>query len=369
MIKRLLIVLVLLALVFGGIFGWKYYTMKQMAAQASQPQPPATVASATVKQEQWQPTLYAIGNLTAIQGVDVANEVAGVVESVNFESGESVKKGDVLVKLDDRMDQAELQGLVAQRRLAEVQFERFKKLLAQKSTSKSQYDEAQAKLESARAQVDAKRAYIDKKAIKAPFSGRVGIRQVDVGQYLASGTSVVTLQALDRLYVDFTLPERDIAKVEPGQKVEVNLQAYGDRRFEGKISAISPKVESGTRSLQLRAVIPNQDHLLRPGMFANVHVQLPTRNKVLTVPRTAITYNPYGDSVFVIMEKNGNKVVQRRQVEIGDSQEGQVEVTKGLEAGDQVVRAGQVKLRNGQSVTIDNSVKLSPDASGGEGQG
>ena len=360
MIKRLLIVLVLLALVFGGIFGWKYYSMQQMAAQASHGQPAATVASATVRQEQWEPTLYAIGNLTAIQGVDVANEVAGIVDSVNFESGQQVKKGDVLVKLDDRTDRAELQGLVAQRRLAEVQFDRLKKLLAQKSTSKSQYDEAQAQLQSAQAQVDAKRTVIDKKSLSAPFSGQVGIRKVDVGQYLPPGTAVVTLQALDSLYVDFSLPERDIAQVSPGQAVKVTVQAYPNREFTGKISAISPKVESGTRSLQLRATVPNSDKLLRPGMFANVHVQLPTRNSVLTVPRTAITYNPYGDSVFLIVEQDGKKVVQRRQVETGEVREGQVEISKGLKAGDVVVRAGQVKLRNGQPVTIDNSVELKP---------
>ena len=368
MIKRLLIVLVLLALVFGGIFGWKYYTMQQMAAQAAHPQPPATVASATAREEQWEPTLYAIGNLTALQGVDVANEVSGVVDGVNFESGQKVKKGAVLVKLDDGTDRAELKGLVAQRRLAEVQFERFKKLLAQKSTSRSQYDEAQAKLQSAQAQVEAKQAYIDKKAITAPFGGQVGIRKVDAGQFLAPGTPVVTLQNLDSLYVDFTLPERDIAQVEPGQEVKVTVQAYAERAFTGKISAISPKIESGTRSLQLRATVPNPDHQLRPGMFANVHVQLPTRNKVLTVPRTAITYNPYGDSVFLIVEQDGKKVVQRRQVDIGTVREGQVEITKGLKAGDEVVRAGQVKLRNGQAVTIDNSVKLAPKQ-GGEGQG
>lgn len=359
MIKRLVVVIIALILVFGGIFGWKYYAAQQAAKMKAQPQPPATVSAAEVQVENWQPYLHSVGSLTATQGVYVSNEVAGQVQKIQFQSGQQVQQGDVLVQLDDSVDRAELQGLIAERRLAEVQFNRTAKLIKQKSISRSDYDAAQAQLQSAQANVASKRAVIEKKSIQAPFAGVLGIRQVDVGQYLAPGSQIVSLQQLDPIYVDFSIPERNLPQVSSGQAVRVRVQGYKDQLFEGKVSAINARVDSATRMVTVRATLANPDGLLRPGMFAEVRTVLPMQSGVLTLPRTAVSYAPYGDSVFVIEPQEGGKLtVQRKQVQTGATRGGRVEILSGLEAGTRVVSAGQVKLRNGQSVRIDNSVAL-----------
>jgi membrane fusion protein, multidrug efflux system len=359
-IKRLILVLIALGLVFGGIFGWKYWQIQQMAALASVPPPPAVVAATPVSTQSWQPYLYAVGSLVARQGVYVSNEVAGQVQAIRFESGQGVKEGDVLVQLDDSVDQADLQGLIAERRLTEIQFERAARLVKDKLTARAEYDEAQANLQNAEAQVAAKQALIAKKRIVAPFSGLLGIREVDLGQYLAPGSRIVSLQALDPIFVDYALPERYLAALAVDQKVAVKVQAFPEQTFEGRISAISPRVETETRNVRVRGVLENPEGRLLPGMFAEVQTVLPEVRTVLTLPRTAITYNPYGDSVYVVEQQDGALVVQRRQVETGEVRAGQVEMVRGLQAGDEVVSAGQVKLRNGQHVRIDNSVDLEP---------
>jgi len=358
MIKRLLLVLVALGLVFGGIFGWKHRQAEQRAALASAPPPPATIATTKVRTESWQPALHAVGSLVAVQGVEVTNEVAGQVSKLHFESGERVEKGEVLVQLDDSVDQAELEGLIAERKLAEVQIRRTRELLEREMTPPAEYDQAQAQLESAEAGVKSKRAVIRKKKIRAPFSGILGIRRVNLGEYLPAGSSIVPLSTLNPIYVDYSLPERHFAKLAEGQTVEVTVRAYPGRRYTGRITALNPGADPGTRNFRVRAALENPDGHLRPGMFAEVHTLLPVREQVLTLPRTAITYAPYGDSVFVVQDKNGELVVQRRQVETGEVRDGRVEIKQGLERGQQVVSAGQVKLRNGQRVRIDNSVQL-----------
>ncbi|MEJ2346778.1 MAG: efflux RND transporter periplasmic adaptor subunit [Gammaproteobacteria bacterium] len=358
MIKRLIIVLLALIVVFGGIFGWKYFIGMKMAEMFSRPHPPAVVSSATVEQQDWQPYLRAVGSVVAHRGVYVSNQLDGQVRDIDFQSGQTVQKDDVLVQLDDSVDRAQLAGLVADQQLAEVEFRRQARLIKQKSTSQADYDRAKASLDKAKALVAAQRARIDKLAVRAPFSGVLGIRQVDLGQYLKAGSQIVSLQALDPIYVDFSLPERYLSQLAEKQQVLVQVPAYPGRTFDGGISVVSAKVDQATRNVQVRATLVNPDQVLRPGMFAEVRVALPARSNVLTVPRTAITYNPYGDSVFLIEHKDGKLVVQRKQVETGDTRDGRVEITKGLKLGDQVVAAGQVKLRNGQPVKIDNSVKL-----------
>ncbi len=358
MIKRLFIVLLMLGLVFGGIFGWKYHQAQQMAARASMPPPPATVSSVEVKTENWQPYLSAVGSLVATQGIFVTNEVPGQVSEIYFESGQNVKKGELLLQLDDSVDRADLDGFLAESRLAEVQFRRTAKLLKDKSVSRSEYDEAKAKLDNARAQVASNRALIEKKGIRAPFTGSLGIRQVDLGEYLAPGSKIVPLEALDPIYVDYALPERHFAKLHVEQNVIIQVQPYPDQVFEGRIEAINPGVDPGTRSVRIRATLSNSDARLRPGMFAEVRTVLPERQNLLTLPETAITYNPYGNSVYVIEKAKGGLVVQRRQVETGQVRDGRVEIITGLKGGEQVVNAGQVKLRNGQGVTIDNKISL-----------
>ena len=362
---RLVLVVLLLIVIFGGIFGWKYFTGQKMAAMMSAPPPPASVASAEVKSETWTPYLHSVGSVVAVQGVLVTTEVAGQVQDILFDYGQHVAQGDVILQLDDSVDRADLEGLIAQRTLAKLQFERARKLLRDKSVSQSEYDQTRAQLDIAEAAVASKRAVINKKKIRAPFSGQLGISDINLGQYLSPGAAIVSLQALDPVYVDYTLPERHFEQVSVGQKILVNVHAFPDHTFEGGITAINPGVDPATRSARLRATLKNPDNLLRNGMFAEVRTVLPAREGIATLPRTAITYNPYGESVFVIQEQDGGKVVERRTVKTGEVREGRVEIVNGLEPGEQVVSAGQVKLRNGQAVVVDNSVKLDGKVSGG----
>lgn len=365
MIKRLILVTLLLLLIFGGIFGWKYYAGMKMAAMMSAPPPPAVIASAVVEKQSWQPYLNAVGSVTATQGIYVTTEVAGKVDEILASSGQMVKAGDLLMSLDDSVDQADLKGLIAQRKLAQLQFERNSTLLKDRSVSRSDYDQSRASLDSAEAAVAAKQAIIHKKAISAPFSGQLGIVDINLGQYLSPGDAIVSLQALDPIYGDFNLPERHLPDVQVGQAVEIEVQAWPGRLFKGSISAINPGIDRGTRTLRLRATLDNPGHLLRPGMFAEVRTVLPLRDDILTLPRTAVTYNPYGESVFVIQEKDHGLVVQNRPVQTGAVRAERVEIISGLKAGEQVVSAGQNKLRSGQSVRIDNSVKLDGKVNGG----
>jgi len=362
--KRLILVVLFLLVIFGGIFGWKYYSGAQMAAMMSQPPPPAVIASAEVRVESWQPYLHAVGSVTATQGIFVTTEVAGQVSEILAKSGQRVNAGEVLLRLDDSVDEADLRGLIAQRTLARLQFERARKLLEDKTVSRSDYDASRANLDSARAAVAAKRALIQKKTIRAPFSGQLGITDITLGQYLSPGDAIVSLQALDPIYVDYNLAERHLAQLHAGQAVEVEVQAWSDRRFKGVISVVNPGIDTGTRTLRLRAMLDNPDQLLRPGMFAEVNTVLPLRNNILTLPRTVVTYNPYGESVFVIRQQDGSLVVQNRPVKTGEVRAGRVEIIEGLQAGEQVVAAGQNKLRKGQRVTVDNSASLHGQVNG-----
>lgn len=354
MVTRVILVAILLAAVFGGIFGWKQHSARQMAAAQAGGPPPAVIAAARVALESWQPYIQVVGSIAAVAGIEVTSEVAGQVSKINFKSGEWVKRGDLLLELDSQTDQAQLRGLVAERTLGRLNFERVSKLVKERSVSKSDYDEARASLDAAEARVTGQQALIDKKRIRAPFDGRLGIRRVDLGEYLSPGSAIVPLDQLDPIYADFTLPERDLARVSNGQVVEVRVQAYPDQLFSGLIIAIDPGVNAGTRSFRLRAQLANPDQLLRPGMFAEIRVQLPQRDGVITIPDTAISFAPYGDSVFVIEQKDTGHVVSRRQIETGSTRNGRVAVVSGLAEGEQVVSAGHNKLRNGQAVIIDS---------------
>ena len=360
MTKRMVLVLLMLGLVLGAMFGWKYYQGQKMAALASMPPPPASVATAEVQAERWQPYLTAVGSLVASQGILVTTEVAGKVSAIHFESGQQVEAGTPLLQLDSSVDRAELKGIVAERRLAEQQYKRREELLDSKTISRSDVDEARLRVDNAKAQVATRQAIIGKMDITAPFAGWLGIRQVDLGEYLQPGAAIVPLEALDPIYVDFALPERNIDQVSAGQSIEIAVQAFPNEVFTGQISAMNPGIDPGTRSLRIRATLENSQAQLRPGMFAEVRTVLPLRPAVLTLPQTAITYNPYGDSVFVIQESGSETSVQRRQVKTGDVRNGRVEIVSGLQAGEQVVTVGQVKLRNDQAVIIDNTLVLEP---------
>lgn len=361
MVKRLIFVILFLALVFGGIFAWKRYTGQMMAAQMAQPQPPAVVSVAPVTEERWQPLLRAVGSLTAINGIDVSTEVAGKVSAVEFDSGLRVAAGDVLVRLDDTVDRATLRGLIADRRLAEVQFERSADLLRRNAVSQSEHDEAKARYDSARAKVSEQEAIISRKVIRAPFAGLLGLRRVDLGEFLSPGQPIVTLEALDPIYVDYALPERFFPQLAWGQEVRLHLDAFPDEPVAGVVTAIDSGVDAGTRSITVRATVANPHGRLRPGMFAEVETLMPGEERNLTIPRTAVSFNTYGDFVFVVESGEGDGLkVTRRQVITGASRAGRIAVLEGLTSGQRVVSAGTVKLRDGQAVTLDDTVALDP---------
>ena len=356
---RLVIAIVALLVLLGGIFGIKQWQWLTMQAQMSQPLPPAVVATAKVELESWRPTLQSVGTLVAINGIDVSTEVNGIVKEIVLQSGQPVEQNEVLIRLDDAVDKAALDALRAERKLDEIQFNRSKDLLKKRVISKSEYDEAQARFDAAKARVKQQKEIIKRKVIRAPFTGLVGIRQVDVGQYIEAGNPIVSLQALDPIYVDYTLPERFLYQVAVKQEVEVKIDAIPGEVFSGKVSALDPGISRGTRTLNVRAILSNQDGRLRPGMFAEVHTLQAEAQQVLTIPRTAINYNTYGDFIFLVQsQQNGMLSVKRLQVETGEVREGRVVIRKGLAHGDQVVRAGLVKLRDGMPIKIDNSVEL-----------
>ncbi len=352
MIKRFALVIFLSLLLFGGLFGWKFLQVSEKAKNVAVP-PSPVVAATTVKREQWTSVITAVGSLEPVAGVEVSSEIAGKIKVIHFDSGHSVKRGELLLELDDSTDVAELKGLQASQQLEQAKFARSQRLIARNFISKSDFDLNKATLDEAKAAVAAKKAAIDKKLIYAPFSGRLGIRQVNVGQYLAAGDSIVPLQQLQPIYVDFNVPEQQLANLYINQLIALGVEAYPGKIFTGSITAMNSGIDKATRTVKLRATLDNPKELLRPGMFADVQVMLDEDKSVLTVPDTAITYNPYGDAVFALVSGNQGYAVQLRHIITGGTREGRVEVVKGLSENEQVVSAGQVKLRNGMAVTLD----------------
>lgn len=352
MVKRFAIIIFLSLLLFGSLFGWKFFQIHQ-AINSIQLPPPAVVAAASVQRSEWQSSLSAIGSLVAVEGIDVSSEVAGKVRAIHFESGQKVQRGQLLLELDASTDIAELEGLQANLQLELAKFARSKQLIARYFISKADYDINKATLDEAKAVVAAKQFVIEKKCIVAPFSGQLGIRKVSVGQYLAAGDAIVPLQKLNPIYADFALPENHLASLKVNQPLTLAVQAYPEQLFKGHITAINSGIDVATRAIKIRATLDNTEQLLHPGMFVDVQVQLSDIKSVLTVPDTAITYNPYGDSVFIIESGKQGLTVQLKQVVTGETREGRVEIVKGLQENEQVVSAGQVKLRNGAPVTLD----------------
>lgn len=365
LLRRMLIMLgVVLAVVFA-LAAYKGFSIYQQIQMFSAPQPAISVSAAVAREQPWQSRLPAIGTLKAYQGVDLTAEVQGTVKEVLFQSGEKVTLGQPLLQLDSEVERAILATAEAVRALARVEYQRGQDLIKRQAISKSEFDRLNAELLKAEASVTQLKAELDKKRILAPFAGTIGIRQVDTGDYLSPGTSFATLQDLSRLYVDFFLPEQDYPQLAIGQRVRLSLAAYPGEVFSGEISALNPKVEETTRNVQVRAMLPNPDNKLLPGMFANLEVLLPGEKPQVLVPETAITYTLYGNSVYVIGEQKDDQgavvkddkgqprlVVERRFVETGERRDGQVLVLKGLKAGEQVVTAGQLKLDNGAHVAI-----------------
>lgn len=343
--------------VLGGVFGWKAFVgMKTAEYMATMKPPAAVVSSAVVTPQLWRSELTSVGTLRAVQSVDLTTEVAGTVRQILFDSGTEVAQGTPLVRLDITAEEARLKSLMAEVALARANYERDTKLINQGHVSQARLDATKSSLDSLLAQADEQKALIAKKVIAAPFPGRLGIRKVNLGQYVQAGTPMVDLQQLDPIYADFTLPERYLEALGPGQTVSFAVAAFPGRSFTGKVTAVSPHVDSATRSIALQATIDNGERTLRPGMFAQVTVGLPTERRVLTLPLSAVTYNPYGNSVFLVVSKNGERTAQATPVQTGETRAGMIELTGGLKQGDEVVSVGQNKLRSGQTVAIDNRV-------------
>ena len=357
---RFLVALLLLGAIFGGIFGYKFLVQFQPPEGAGEPRP-ANITAAEVETLEWRGQRSAVGGLTAVDRVNVSTEAAGTIDVIRFDSGDAVSEGDVLIELDKSVDNAELAGLETEAELARIEFERAEDLLPRRAISQSEFDVARARLDSAEAAVQTQQARIRQKTIEAPFDGLLGLREVSVGQFLSPGSSIVELRQLDPIYADFTLPERFLSDVEEGQRIRISTGAYGDETFEGEITAIESGVSPETRSVPIRATLENPEGRLRPGMFARVTILEPMTREVATIPSTAVSFNTYGDFAIRINETDEGLTTERIQIETGETRNGRVEVTQGLEPGDRVVGAGLVKVRPGQPVTIDETMTLDPD--------
>jgi membrane fusion protein (multidrug efflux system) len=356
---RFFIVILFLALVLGGIFGYKFDQFDKMQARLAQPQPPAIISATKASIESWLPATKAVGSVVAVNGIRVANEVPGVIEEINFDSGDTVRKNDVLVRLNSAIDEAALRTRRAEAQLAEQALKRVADLLPKRAVSQSQFDESKANFDAAQARVNEAEAQLSKKVIRAPFDGTVGLRMVDQGEYLPTGTAIVEINMLNPIFVDYTIPEKELTDIKPGYEVLVNVAAVRDATFPGKVSAINSSISPETRTVRVRATISNPDQHLKPGMFATVMTRQPEPRKVVTIPRTAVSYNTYGDFVFVIEpDDNNNLIVNRRTVATGATRDGRVAVISGLKAGEQIVSKGLLRLRAGQKVSIQDPAEV-----------
>jgi len=399
--KRMTLMIIGVIVLIAIIAGVKVMQVMKMMAGFGPP-PPSVVSTTKVTSENWQPELKAVGSLRAVRGADLSLDIAGLVTEVNVKSGDDVKEGQVLLQLRSTEDEAQLRQLEAAASLAEVTFNRAKQQLAVQAVSKADYDTASADLKGKQAAVAQQRVNVARKQLRAPFAGRAGIVTVNPGTYLASGTVIVTVQQTDPVYADFFMPQKNLSQLKVGQKVALSLDAYPGKSFEGTLSAISSKVDDQTRNVQIEATVPNSDHVLVPGMFANVAVQVGEEKKYLTLPQTAVVYNPYGETVYVVRKKSdfdkaqaesqksaaasaqkadakpadakkdekkaapakdekkedpNQLVVEQAFVTTGGTRGDQVAITKGLDEGTEVVTSGQIKLKNGAPIKIDNSVQ------------
>jgi len=363
--RRMVIMLIGVFLLLGLIFAFnqlKTFMIKQYLSGMGMP--PQTVSTMVAKADVWQPKLTSVGSVRAYRGVDLSTEIGGLVVGVPVQSGADVKEGDLLVKLNDASDVAQLNSLKALAELAKVINERDRQQLAIQAISKNTYDTSKADAKSKQAQVEAQTALVAKKNIKAPFSGRVGIVTINPGQYINPGDKLMTLQTLDPIFIDFNLPQSDAANIQVGQSITVTTDAFKNASFVGKITAVSPKVDTNTRNLQIEAQIDNPDKKVLPGMFANVNIDVGGQLNLITVPQTAVTYNPYGSTVFISKDsgkkdKEGKPIFEAQQVFVttGQTRGDQVSILKGLEEGMTVVTSGQLKLKNGSPLNINNTVQ------------
>jgi membrane fusion protein (multidrug efflux system) len=370
MLKRMVIMLAATVLVLGAVFGFEAFKSvmirKYMATLAN---PPQTVSTMTAASQEWRSQLEAVGSVRALNGANLSAQVAGTVSAIHFQSGSDVKKGDLLLELMAEDDIAHLKALQATAALAKTTYERDSNLVKTNAVSQQTVDTDKGNMMNAEALAEQQQALVDYKSIKAPFSGRLGIRQVDLGQYLAAGTTIVTLQQLDPIYVDFFMPQQALAQIKVGQVVSGKVDTYPDQTFVGQISAINSLVDAATRNVQMRATMQNKDNLLLPGMYATVDINTAAPQRFVTLPQTAIAYNSYGNIVYLVDDKGKDakgqpqRVARQTFVTTGATRGDQVAVLSGVKDGDVVVTAGQIKLHNGTPVNIDNAIQPanSPD--------
>lgn len=378
--RRMLIMLGIVLLIVLVLGGYKAFSIYQQIQMFSAPKPPVSVAATAARELSWQSRLPAVGSLKALQGVDLSLETDGTVKALKFESGQPVSQGQPLLELDSEVETALLGTAQADLGLAKVDYNRGSQLIGSQAISKGEYDRLTAQYLRNKAVVDQLKASLAKKSIVAPFSGTIGIRQVDVGEYLPSGTVIATLQDLSSLYVDFAVPEQALPKLSLQQSVLISVAAFPGETFNAAISAINPKVDDATRNVQVRATLANPDGKLLPGMFANVQVLLPNPRNEVVVPQSAVTYTLYGNSVYVAVPKkaeNGEPekdaegkpllIAERRFVTTGEHRDGLVVVSKGLQAGEQVVTAGQLKLTQGAAIAVspDKTLKTEQNSQPG----
>ncbi|MDO8287904.1 MAG: efflux RND transporter periplasmic adaptor subunit [Parvibaculum sp.] len=367
--KRMIIMLAITGSILGLIVAWLVF-MNVMAGifisgMKSQPQ---TVSTTVVGYEEWEPKINAVGTMKAKKGTDITPQLSGIVSNISFESDSDVKEGDILISFADEDDVAKLKALEASADLARLTYNRSKELVRKRAVSQAQLDTSTANLKNAEAQVAAQQALVDKKQIRAPFDGHVGIRLVDIGQFLNAGQKVTTLQALDPIFIDFTLPQREVRLIAIGQDISIHTDAYPDQTFTGKVLAMDPKLDPVTRNISVRAELANPDRKLLPGMFASASITTGATEKKLTLPQTAITYNPYGETVFLVLkgepDEDGKETLKAKQkfVKTGTKRGDQVAVIEGVAEGDTVVTSGQLKLKNDTPLTINNDDPLPNDA-------
>jgi membrane fusion protein, multidrug efflux system len=369
MLKRMVIMLVAVGVVFGGIFTFQAFKAQKIRQFLElQKAPPQTVAVVSAQSQEWQQRLEAVGSVRAVNGANLSAEVSGIVLAIHFKSGADVQQGELLVELTSAADAARLETLKAAAALAKITYDRDASLLKKNSSAVSQatIDTDEANLKGANAQVAQQQATLNYKFIRAPFPGRLGIVQVDPGQYIAAGAPVVSLQQIDPVYVDFYLPQQALAKIKQGLAVTAHTDTYPGRNFTGKIAALDSYVDTATRNIKVRASFANPDKLLLPGMFATVDIDVGDPQQFVTLPKTAISYNSYGDIVFLVEEKKNDSepgkidhFAKQAFVTTGLTRGGQVAILSGVKNGDVVVTSGQVKLRNGVPLNIDNSVQPS----------
>ncbi len=361
-----LVVAIVFAALAGGL-GYFQFVMKPQfikTAIASAPQPVPSVSVVAATTESWEPRLNAIGTLRAVAGIEIEPQVGGVIKALHFDRGQDVAKGDVLVEIDDSVEQADLRANVATLKNADINLDRQKGLITGGNTAKATLDQAQAARDTAAAAVEKSKALIAQKVIIAPFSGRIGLRKGDIGQYVTPGISVANLQQLDPIYVDFPVPEQNLAAVKIGAEISVTVDAYPGRVFKGVVRALDARVSPDSRTALIRGELQNPDKTLLPGMFANVGLSTGAASSLVTIPRTGVSFSLYGDTIFVVQPAGDNvATLDRRVVKVGDTRGDRVAILDGLSTGEQIVSEGQLKLAPNMRVKIDNSAALPPPPS------